>query len=101
MPCERKVRRRGPDSGWTRRTGWTRGPRWPDEPEGNRTALTFVPMEGSLTDTLGWLFGTSRYQDWITRRSSNGATVRLTDSQTVAYLCVPDTWDGPSGPKGK
>jgi hypothetical protein len=61
------------------------------------TSLTFVPGEGSVTDSIGWLFGTNRYNDWTIHRTNNGAT---SPDGRVQYVCVRDTVD-PRGPKGK
>ncbi len=65
------------------------------------TNLTFVPRGGSLTDDVAWLFGTGIYgQQKNVLRTDNGVTVFFGQnaSNSIAYLCLPDTVD-PRGAK--
>jgi hypothetical protein len=77
------------------RTDWTRYSAYATQDGcwAKITSLTFVAREGSLTDTLGRLFGNDRTGQRIT----NGAA--SADGQ-FEYVCVPETWN-PRGPTGK
>ena len=67
------------------------------------TSLTSVPKEGSVTDRLAWLVGTGIYrQRSNASRTDDGVTVFLGDnaSNSVAYLCLPDTVDPREAKRG-